>query len=132
VLLSGPSASAANSAIVGTWRGKLHDLPAVVLTVKEDGGALSGAILFYFLHRNTEHDPWQVDTKHSMPLPLIAPKFDGKTMAFQVSHKQAHPPRTLNDPPSSFVLRITGNGQAELVNLSEHERLGLKMVRDEK
>ena len=40
----------------------MYDLPAVVLTVRDDGGKLSGTILFYFLHRNTEHDPWQVDT----------------------------------------------------------------------
>jgi hypothetical protein len=122
----------ADSPIAGTWRGKMYDLPAIVLTVKDDGGKLSGAILFYFLHRNTEHDPWQVDTKHSIPLPLIDPKFDGKTISFQVSHKEAHPPRTLNDPPSSFQMRLTGAGEGELRNLSEKQGPSLKMVRDGK
>jgi len=123
-------AATADSPIAGTWRGRIHDLPAVILTVKDDGGKLSGTILFYFLHRNTEHDRWQVDTKHSIPLPLIDPKFDGKTISFQVSHKEAHPPRTFNDPPSSFQMRLTGTGEAELRNLSENQGPSLKMVRD--
>lgn len=126
------AAPAAKSPVVGTWRGKIHDLPAVVLIVKDDGGKLSGTILFYFQHRNTDHDPWQVDTTHSQPLPLIDPKFDGKTIFFQVSHKEAHPPRTLNDPPSSFQMRLTGKGEGELQNLTEGQGLACKMVLDVK
>ena len=132
MMLIGTSTFAADSPVAGTWRGRMYDLPAVVLTVRDDGRKLSGTILFHFLHRNTEHDPWQVDTKHSIPLPLIDPKFDGKTISFQVSHKGAHPPRTLNDPPSSFLMRLTGKGEAELLNLSENGGPGLKMVRDGK
>ena len=124
------SAAASDSPIAGTWRGKMYDLPAVILTVKDDGGKLSGTILFYFLHRNTERDPWQVDPQHSMTLPLLDLKFDGKTLSFQVSHKEAHPPRTLNDPPSSFQMRLTGRGEAELLNLTEKQSPGLKMSRD--
>jgi hypothetical protein len=129
-LLLGPPAIAADSPIAGTWRGKLYDLPGIDLTVKDDSGKLSGTILFYFLHRNTEHEAWQVDMKHSMTLSLIDPKFDGKTLTFQVSHKQAHPPRTLNDPPSSFQMRLTGEGVGELLNLTEKNSPALKMVRD--
>ena len=130
--LTGQATAAADSPIAGTWRGKMHNLPAVVLTVKNDQGKLSGTILFYFLHRKTEQDPWEVDTTHSKPLPLLDPKFDGKTLSFQVSHKEAHPPRTLNDPPVSFEMRLTGKGEAELQNLNEQWGTGLKMVRDAK
>jgi hypothetical protein len=126
----GPPAIAADSVIAGTWRGKAHDLPAVVVTLRDDGGKVSGTILFYFLHRNTEHDPWQVDTTHSIPLPLLDPKFDGKTITFQVSHKAAHPPRTLHDPPVSFQMRLTKKDEAELVNLSENRGPVLNLVRD--
>ena len=129
-ILMGPRPVAADSPIVGTWRGKVHSLPAVVLTLKDDGGKSSGTILFYFQRRNTENDPWEVDTKHSIPLPLLDAKFDGTTLSFQVSHREAHPPRTLNDPPVSFRLRLTGKGEAELQNLSEDEDEGLKMARD--
>jgi hypothetical protein len=125
-------AAPADSPIAGTWRGNMYDLPAIVLTVKDDGGKLSGTIIFYFLHRNTEHDPWQVDTKHSIPMSLIDPKFDGKTISFQVSHKEAHPPRTLNDPPSSFQMRLTGTGEGEFRNLTEKQSPAVKMVRDGK
>ena len=130
--LLAPSALAADSPVAGTWRGKLYDLPAVVLTVKDDGGKLSGTILFYFLHRDSDQDPWQVDMMHSQPLPLIDPKFDGRTIFFQVSHKEAHPPRTLNDPPSSFQMRLTGKGEGELRNLTEERSPALKMIRDRK
>jgi hypothetical protein len=130
-LLLGPPAIAADSPIAGKWSGKLYDLPGIDLTVKlDDSGKLSGTILFYFLHRNTEHEAWQVDMKHSMTLPLIDPKFDGKTLTFQVSHKEAHPPRTLNDPPSSFQMRLTEKGVGELLNLTEKNSPALKMVRD--
>jgi hypothetical protein len=130
LVLAGPCAVAADSPVAGTWRGKMYDLPAITLTVKDDGGKLSGTIVFYFLHRNTEHDPWQVDMTHATPLALIDPEFDGKTLRFRVSHKEAHPPRTLNDPPSSFQMRLTRKGHAELLNLTEHQGLALKMVRD--
>jgi len=135
-LLSAPAARAAGSTIAGTWRGKMYGLPAVVLRVKDEGGTLSGTITFYFLHRKTESDPWEVDTKHANPLPLLDAKFDGKALSFQVSHKEAHPPRTLNDPPSSFQLQLTGEGQAALRNLTEDAAAGRKdskgftMVRD--
>lgn len=110
----------------------MNNLPEVVLTVKDEGGKLGGTILFYFQHRNTDRDPWQVDLTHSTALPLIDPKFDGKTLFFQVSHKEAHPPRTLNDPPSNFRMRLSGEGEGELRNLTEERSPALKMVRDSK
>ena len=116
--------------IAGTWRGKIYDLPGVILTVSDDEGKLSGTILFYFLRRNTEHDSWEVDTTHSMALPLLDPKFDGKILSFQVSHKEAHPPRTLNDPPSFFQMRVTGKDEGELLNLTEKQSPAIKMARD--
>jgi len=125
-----PGANAAQSPVAGTWRGKLHNLPAITLTVNNNDGKLSGTILFYFLHRNTEQDPWQADAAHSMTLPLIAPEFDGTILSFQVSHKEAHPPRTLNDPPSSFQMRLTGKSEGELVNLTGKKTPPLKLVRD--
>jgi len=132
LVLAVSSAAAADSLVAGTWRGKFNDLPAIVLTVNDDAGKLSGTIVFYFQHRNTERDPWLVDTAHSQPLPLIDPKFDGKTLAFKVSHKEAHPPRTLNDPPSSFEMRLTGKGEAEFRNLTERQSPPVKMLRDAK
>jgi hypothetical protein len=65
-----------------------------------------------------------------MALPLLDPKFDGKILSFQVSHKEAHPPRTLNDPPSFFQMRVTGKDEGELLNLTEKQSPAIKMARD--
>jgi hypothetical protein len=67
-----------------------------------------------------------------MSLPLIDLKFDGTTLSFQVSHKDAHPPRTVDDSPSSLKMRLTGKGEAELLNLTDKQIPPLKMVRDSK
>ena len=57
---------------------------------------------------------------------MIQPSFDGKTLSFKVSHRYAHPPRTLNDPPVSFRLELTGPDKAKLL---APEGLTLDMVR---
>jgi hypothetical protein len=128
--LAAPAAIAADPVIAGTWRGKMHDLPAVVLSVKDEGGRLSGTVVFHFFQWDDVHDVWKVDTKHSFPLPLIDPKFEGKTFTFEVSHREAHPPQTLNDPPASFQMWLTGENEARLKNLTEDQGEGLKMTRD--
>jgi hypothetical protein len=132
---------AAESPIAGTWRGKLHDLPAVVLTVKEEGGKVSGTMLLYFVHRDTGHDAWQVDTKRTVLLPLLKPEikpvahpFYGKVgLFFQVSRSEALPPSTLCGPRVvAFLLVPREKDQSDLVNLCVNEGPGLKMVRDRK
>ena len=138
--LMAPPAVAADSPIAGTWRGKLHDLPAVVLTVKDEEGKLSGTVLLYHLHRDTGHNVWQLDMKRAVLLPLLNPKvqplihpFYGKVgLFFQVSRNEAHPPSTLDDQPVSFLLIPRAKDQADLVNISANEGPALKMVRDEK
>jgi hypothetical protein len=142
VLLMETWVIAAESPIAGTWRGKLHDLPAMVLTVKDEGGKLSGTMLLYFVHRDTEHDAWQVDTNRTVLLPLLNPEvkplahpFYGKVeLFFQVSHGEAHPPSTLCGPRVvAFFLIPREKDRADLVNLClEAPGPGLKMVRDRK
>ena len=105
------------SSITGVWRGEMNGLPAVTLVVTDEGGSLSGAVLFYFQVRKTVNDPYTATA--GLPEPMFNPRFDGKTLTFQVSHRRAHPPRTLSDPPVSFHLTLTGSNQAELVNDSE-------------
>ena len=134
-------AIAAESEIGGTWRGKLHDLPAMVLTVKDEGGKVSGTLLLYFVHRDTEDGAWQMDTKRSVLLPLLNTKveqpphpFYGKVaLFFRVSHNEALPPSGLCGPHLvSFQLVPRAKDRADLVSLCVHEGPGRKMVRDEK
>jgi hypothetical protein len=102
--------------IVGIWRCEMHGLPAVTLTVTDEGGNLTGAALFY-LHR-TEQGQAETATA-GVPEPLFHPRFDGKTLTFEVSHRRAHPPGSLEDAPIVFQLKLDGTDKAELVNANE-------------
>jgi hypothetical protein len=104
------------SAIVGVWRGQTDGLPGVALTITNESGTLSGAILFYF-HRREDGQPWA--STPGIPEPLFNLGFIGKTLTFQVSHRRAHPPRTLNDPPVTFRLSLSGANNGGLTNESE-------------
>jgi len=111
-----PSATT-NTPIDGVWRCQMNGLPAVTLLVTDEGGGLTGAILFYFQQRATEKDPYSAVP--GLPEPLFHPRFDGKTLLFEVSHHRSHPPRTLNDPPKHFRLTLRAANTAELVNVDE-------------
>ena len=109
-------------AMAGVWRAEADGLPAVTLVVSDEGGNLTGAILFYFLKRETPDKPFTATA--GIPEPMFNLKFDGKALTFQVSHRRAHPPRTLSDPPVTMRLKLTGANaagqmQAEVTNLSE-------------
>lgn len=122
------------TAITGVWRGQMDNLPAVTLTIRNEGGKLSGAVLFFLHVRATENDPW-TSRPATAAEPVLDPVFDGKTLRFMVSHKYAHPPRTLNDPPSHFHLTLVGPDKAGLVNETESGSSdpgpGLPMVRSD-
>jgi len=95
----------------------MDGLPFIALLITNENGGLSGAVLFYFHHRDAVGQPWT--STPGLPEPLFNPKFDGKTLTFQVSHRRAHPPRTLNDPPVSFRFKLMGANRGELVNENE-------------
>jgi len=104
--------------VEGVWRCDMNGLPAVTLTVTNESASLTGAVLFY-LHRR---DPGKPETATpGVPEPLFNPRFDGKTLTFQVSHRRAHPPGTLEDAPVTFELRLDGPDKAEFVNDTERD-----------
>jgi hypothetical protein len=115
------AATVDNLVMVGVWRGNDQGLPFVTLTIKNENGNLSGSILFY-LPRREEGKP--VTSTPGDPEPLLNPKFDGQTLTFQVSHKNAHPPDSSNDTPVKFHLSLnpadwTASVTGMLVNESE-------------
>ena len=121
-------ASFSEAAFIGVWRAQLEGLPAVDIVISNEGGQLTGGILFYFHLRLDANQPWT--SRPGLPEPLFNIKMAGDTLHFQVSHRRAHPPRTLNDPPVSFRLSIVGPDKANLVN--ETESAGpLAMVRSD-
>ncbi len=93
-------------------------LPAVTLVVSDDGGSPTGAVLFYMHTRKTVNDPWT--STAGLPGPVLNMSFDGNMLTFQVSHRLAHPPRTLNDPPVTMRLTLTGNDRASFSMGSAH------------
>lgn len=111
------TSAAMDAAINGVWRGEMNGLPVLTLLVTDERGGLTGARLFYFQKRTTEKEPWTAVPR--TPEPIFNPPFDGKTFLFEVSHRRAHPPGSLNDPPKHYRLTLIGPSMAEAVNLDE-------------
>jgi len=99
-LASGPLA--AESPIAGTWQGKLDGVPAVTLTVKEEGRTWSGTIVFYKI-LDDGSGPRVAGKDTSV---LVNPKLEGKVLSFQVKGQ--------NDALIGFQMELTGNGEGEL------------------
>jgi hypothetical protein len=126
--LSGQATSTQEtSPILGVWRATMDGLPVVTLTVTNEGGRLAGAVLFYLLRRD---EKGAASSSPGIPEPLLNPTFDGKVLTFQVSHRRAHPPRTLTDPPGNFRLTLTGENKGEFVNKSE-DSPAIQLVRSD-
>ncbi|MEK7407625.1 MAG: hypothetical protein AAB225_21310 [Acidobacteriota bacterium] len=114
VLSCASAASSADkiSAVTGVWRAEMDGVPALVMTISDEGGDLTGAILFYLIRRG---DGQPARSAPGIPEPLFAMKFDGKALDFRVSHRRSHGARTANDPPVNFRLKITGPNEGMLV-----------------
>lgn len=112
---------------VGVWRGQFDALPGVDMGISNEGGEFTGAILFYLHTRPDVHSPWT--SKAVPPGPMFNMKLERNTLWFRVSHKGAHPPGSLNDPPVSFRLVLTGPDKATLMNDSESSGPPLVMTR---
>lgn len=115
--------------LLGVWRGQVDNLPAVTLNITDEGGGLSGAVLFYLIKRSFSMSEPTTSTP-GIPEPLLHPKFDGKSLTFDVSHRRAHPPRTLSDPPVHFRMKLVEADKAELVNESESSSPPAVLIRE--
>jgi hypothetical protein len=113
---------------VGVWRGQMEILPAVTLNITDDGGGLSGAVLFYLIKRSSTMSEPTTSTP-GIPEPLYNLRLDGESLVFEVSHRRAHPPKTLSDPPVHFRLKLIDQDKAELVNESENSGSGVVLTR---
>jgi len=114
-------------AVTGVWRAQMDGVPALVMTISDEGGSLTGAALFYLIRHNDGQPP---RSSAGIPEPMFNLKFDGKTLDFRVSHRRAHPPSTFEDPPVSFRLQVTGPNEGVLVREGE-ESPPLRVVRDQ-
>jgi hypothetical protein len=127
--LSGQSTSKQKaSPILGVWRAQMNGLPMVTLTITDEGGSVAGAALFYLLRRD---EKGAVSSSAGIPEPLLDPVFDGKVLTFQMSHRRAHPPGSLADPPANFRLTLTGENKGEFVNKSEEGSPAIPLVKSD-
>jgi hypothetical protein len=88
---------------VGVWKGDQGGIPLVTVTIEQWHGKLTGAILFYLVRRESNG---KQTASPGVPEPLLNVREFGNTLTFDVSHRNAHPPRTLNDPPVQFKLQV--------------------------
>ena len=112
--LSQPAASAVQAsspetrALVGVWRGQgeaqQNGLPFVTLTVGNEGGNLSGAILLSVVH---VEEGKIITSAPGVPEPILNPRFDGQTLTFQVKYRGPVHPGISSDPLLTFRLRMT-------------------------
>jgi hypothetical protein len=114
--------------ILGVWRAQMNGLPMVTLTITDEGGSLAGAALFHLLRRD---ERGAVSSSPGIPEPLLDPVFDGKALTFQLSHRRAHPPGSLADPPANFRLTLTGENKGEFINTSEEGSPSIPLIRSE-
>ena len=92
----------AGSPIDGTWQGKMNNLPVVTLSVKDDGGKLSGTITFY----KVIDDGSGPTVAGKDTLDLVNPKLEGKTFTFEV--------KTPSGEMRKMVFQITGENEGSL------------------
>ena len=110
-LPGGVTPRADSSSLVGAWNCKMYGVQAVTLTIQEEKKGLSGSVLFYLIRHN---DGRPARSSPGTPEPLIEPRLDGKVLVFKVSHRNAHPPQTLNDPSVSFRFELIKPNLAKL------------------
>ena len=111
-----------NAQLVGVWNADTDGLPAATVVLTDEGGGLAGAIMFYIHLRETPDKKYTATP--GLPEPMFNLKVDGEALTFQVSHRRAHPPAKLPDPPVTLRLKLLGKNaagqmQAELTNMSE-------------
>ena len=93
-------AQAAADSIAGTWEGKTEGVPAITITIKQDGDRLSGSVTFYRI----EDDGSGPRVTGKQTRDLINPKFDGKILSYQVKGR--------NDETIDQQMEITGKDEA--------------------
>ena len=106
-----------NSAkFVGVWRSQFDDLPGVDMVISAEGDRLAGGILFYLHVRSDVQSPYT--STPGLPEPMLRIRVDDQVLHFEVSHRRAHSPATLQDAPKDFRLKLLAPDRAELVNES--------------
>ncbi len=114
----------------GVWRSQLDGQPNFDVVISQEGRQIAGSILFYLHKRKDAHSPWTV-TASGPREPMFNIELHGSTLSFDVSHRRAHPPRTLHDQPIHFVIQLDAPGKAELLNSAQETGHNFTLVRSD-
>ncbi len=111
-------------AVTGEWVGFFPECadgracpPALELTVKEDGGKLSGRAVFYVAVDSGAG----LEVKNKIESPLFDSQFDGTMLSFKT--------KTVKGELLSFAMKIIYNNEGELRNLSVESSAVTKMLK---
>jgi hypothetical protein len=123
---------AVNSAFAGIWDGEqMNGLPSLNIKIENAGGKLSGGMVFYLQKRKNTDGPWHVEGES--PVPMLAPRVEGKTLLFEVEHHKCHDCTELG-PNVKFREDLISASEARLWKLDENGSeavtgAGLKLTR---
>lgn len=113
---------ARRSDITGVWHGEHNGLPWITVTLTKETGTLSGAILFY-VHR--QHPGGAETASAGVPEPMLAPRFDGRTLSFEVSARHFAQPQSLDEPPIRMTIELVDADHMRLVNRQDPHLTGM-------
>jgi hypothetical protein len=132
LLVSAAVVLSADYPVAGTWEGTENDLPAVVLTLRNDHGQIGGTIGFYFQTRGAD-GKWHSLGKPPFTVPLLSPTLDGNVLTFETIHHKRHGSPELG-PNNRYRVAFMGRNEARLQVFRYGEResdsqSGLKLIR---
>ena len=91
--------AATPAAVVGTWAGTYHSVPAITLNIKADGAKLSGTAVFYRIVNKGGEE--RVDGQ--VEVELLEPKLAGSSLTFKV---KPPPPPDMKVEPKAFDMEL--------------------------
>jgi hypothetical protein len=103
------AAGLAQSPLAGAWKATHNGLPVVDLTIRNDGGKLSGTAVFYLIVRNPDDAAAHVGGK--MSAPMVNLQGDANTLTFDVHRKDGS--------VASFRVELRPNGDAKLFRTND-------------
>lgn len=106
VVAQSPGVSPASFSFAGTWEGQMGDSSQIDLNLHESGGKVRGTVLYY--------------RQVGAPLPLLAPRVEGKTLTFEVERHQCESCAALASN-AGFRMELTGTNQASLWRLDDQD-----------
>ena len=105
-LIAASTSAASDSAIAGTWQGKMDGLPMITLTVQDNDGKLSGTVTFYRIVDDGSGP--RVDGKNNSE--MVNPKLEGKSFSFQIKNS--------NGGMDTFKMELTGKNEARMSGIT--------------